>query len=88
MIRSNVTGPRTFQSHFAPTPGEDGKKTPLGKPHERGPRKRKPSRKPQSAPAPSQGRTESREQAQDLQDIERDIAAPNAEEEQYYIDCE
>ena len=88
MIRSSVTGPRTFQRHFAPTLGEDVKKAPSGKSHERGPRKSKPSRKPRSATAPSQGRSESREQPQDLQDIERDIAAPNAEEEQYYIDCE
>jgi len=88
MIRSSVTGPRTFQRHLASTPGEDGKKAASGKPHERGPRKSKPSRKARSAPAPSQGRTESREQPQDLQDIERDIAAPTAEEEQYYIDCD
>ena len=72
-----VPDPRARQRDLAPTPGVDRPKAASGK-H----RSRKSTR---TARVPSQSRDESRQQPQELQDVEREIAA-GAEEERYDVE--
>jgi len=71
--------PRSRQRDLGPGPGKDRPKATRGKHRERKSRR--------TAILPSQSRGESRQMPQDLQDIERDVAA-GAEQGRYDIERE